>query len=357
MMLDGRDYIATSAVRMPRVVQDGDFRIAVAGLAHGHVYSLVGGLLEAGATLDCVYDPEQSKVDAFIERFGGQARAVSGLEDILSDERISLVVNCVRPDLRADVSILLLEAGKDVFSDKPGFLKVEDYQRIKDAISASGKHYLIYFSEHFHSEGMIYAQKLVSSGQIGKVVHYEGFGPHRLNPTTRPQWFFDVEKNGSVLLDLGCHLVEQFMSLTGSKDVEIRLARVSNLCHPGFPGFFDFGEMVLQTPEGVSGYIRVDWLTPDGLSVWGDGRAFITGDTGYIEARKYLDVGKDAEGDNVILVNNETEEMIRTKDKVGFDFFGKFILDCIGGRFTATDYDLSLEAMKSSALAEQIARS
>ena len=207
MMLDGRDYIATSAVRMPRVVQDGDFRIAVAGLAHGHVYSLVGGLLEAGATLDCVYDPEQSKVDAFIERFGGQARAVSGLEDILSDERISLVVNCVRPDLRADVSILLLEAGKDVFSDKPGFLKVEDYQRIKDAISASGKHYLIYFSEHFHSEGMIYAQKLVSSGQIGKVVHYEGFGPHRLNPTTRPQWFFDVEKNGSVLLDLGCHLV------------------------------------------------------------------------------------------------------------------------------------------------------
>ena len=81
-MLDGRDYIATSAVRMPRVVQDGDFRIAVAGLAHGHVYSLVGGLLEAGATLDCVYDRDPSKVESFIDRFGGRARAVSGCDTI-----------------------------------------------------------------------------------------------------------------------------------------------------------------------------------------------------------------------------------------------------------------------------------
>lgn len=354
-MLDGRDYIATSAIKTPRVVQEGAFRIAVAGLAHGHVYSLVGGLLEAGATLDCVYDEDTGKVKAFIERFGGRARAVSSLEEILSDERIALVVNCVRPDIRADVSVRLLEAGKNVFSDKPGFLKVKDYQKIKDAVSSSKKHYLIYFSEHFHSEGMICAQNLVSEGKIGKVVHYEGFGPHRLNPSTRPQWFFDVEKNGSVLLDLGCHLVEQFMCLTGSKDVEIKLARVSNLCHPEFPGFYDFGEMVLQTPEGVSGYIRVDWLTPDGLSTWGDGRAFISGDAGYIEARKYLDVGKDTESDNVILVNNDTEELIRAKDKVGFDFFGKFILDCIEGRSAATDYDLSLEAMRVSAVAEQMA--
>ena len=356
-MKDGRDYIATSAVKSPCVVPEGAFRIAVVGLAHGHVYSLVGGLMEAGATLDCVYDPDPSKVAAFIERFGNRARAVSSLEEILSDKGISLVVNCVRPDFRADVSIRLLEAGKDVFSDKPGFLKVCDYQRIKDAVSTSHKHYLIYFSEHFHSEGMILAQQLVSSGKIGRVVHYEGFGPHRLNPATRPEWFFDPEKNGSVLLDLGCHLVEQFMCLTGCRDVEIKLARSLNLCHPEYPGFSDFGEMILQTPDGVSGYIRIDWLTPDGLSTWGDGRAFISGDAGYIEARKYLDVGHDTEGDNVILVTNEAEQFFKAKDKVGFDFFGKLILDCINGKSEATDYDLSLGAMRVSALAEQMARS
>jgi hypothetical protein len=39
-----------------------------------------------------------------------------------------------------------------------------------------------------------------------------------------------------------------------------------------------------------TGYIRVDWYSPDGLGTWGDGRLFILGTEGYIELRKYIDI-------------------------------------------------------------------
>ena len=43
--------------------------------------------------------------------------------------------------------------------------------------------------------------------------------------------------------------------------------------------------------NGGSGYIRVDWFTPDGLSTWGDGRLTVLGTDGYIEIRKNVDIG------------------------------------------------------------------
>ena len=73
----------------------------------------------------------------------------------------------------------------------------------------------------------------------------------------------------------------------------------------------------------------MDWFTPDGLRTWGDGRTVILGTNGYIEMRKYLDVGRDAKGDNLILVDGEGEKMINVSGKVGYRFFGELILDCL----------------------------
>ena len=39
-------------------VLPGEFRFAAAGLAHGHIYGMVNGLLDAGAELVGVWDEE-----------------------------------------------------------------------------------------------------------------------------------------------------------------------------------------------------------------------------------------------------------------------------------------------------------
>ena len=63
--------------------------------------------------------------------------------------------------------------------------------------------------------------------------------------------------------------------------------------------------------------------------MWGDGRTFILGTNGYIELRKYIDVGREIVSDHVYLVTNEVEEHIPVLGKVGFPFFGQLILDCL----------------------------
>jgi hypothetical protein len=81
--------------------------------------------------------------------------------------------------------------------------------------------------------------------------------------------------------------------------------------------------------SGATNYVRVDWLTPDGLSTWGDGRMTILGTKGYIELRKYVEVGREKTGDHVYLVDDKGEHHIHVAGKVGFRYFGELILDCL----------------------------
>ena len=85
-----------------------------------------------------------------------------------------------------------------------------------------------------------------------------------------------------------------------------------------------FGEIALRS-DGAHGYIRVDWYTPDALPAWGDGRLTILGTDGYIELRKYVDVGHDGT-DHLILANGTRCERIDASN-AGLPFFGRLLDD------------------------------
>jgi hypothetical protein len=73
----------------------------------------------------------------------------------------------------------------------------------------------------------------------------------------------------------------------------------------------------------------VDWLTPTASRTWGDGRTFIVGTKGYIELRKYVEVGRGEGGDQLYLVNDKVEKRYQLAGQVGFPFFGQLVLDCL----------------------------
>jgi predicted dehydrogenase len=162
-----------------------------------------------------------------------------------------------------------------------------------------------------------------------RVLQVMGLGPHRLNAGSRPAWFFEKEKYGGILCDIGSHQIEQFLYYSGAQDARVTHALVANHAHPEYPELEDYGEANLLADNGATNHFRIDWFTPDGLRTWGDGRTFILGTEGYIELRKYIDVGRDAEGDQLYLVNGEGEQHLSLRGKVGFPFFGELILDCL----------------------------
>lgn len=326
MSASGMNYAPQG--RPAPVVEPGVFPFAAMHLDHGHIYGMCGGLSEAGAELRWVYDPDPAKVAAFRERFP-QARAARSPDEILGDPSVLLVAAAAVPCDRGPLGLRVMAAGKDYFTDKTPFTSLAQLEAARAAVAAGGRKYMVYYSERLHNESAVYAGELVQQGAIGRVVQVLGLGPHRLSATSRPAWFFAKAQYGGILCDIGSHQIEQFLFYTGAADAEVRMAGVANYRHPEYPELEDFGEASLLGDNGCSGYFRVDWFTPDGLGTWGDGRTLILGTDGYIELRKYIDIAREPEGDQLYLVDHKGERRMAVAGQVGYPFFGQLIRDCL----------------------------
>jgi len=321
---DGMNY-APKGKPAP-VVQQGEFPFAAAFLDHGHIYGMCNGLTEAGGELRYVYDPDPAKVEAFCKNFPG-VKAVNSFERILDDPAIKMVAAAAVPCERGPVGCRVMQAGKDYFTDKTPFTTLEQLAKARTTAAETGRKYMVYFSERLHVECAVFAGQLIQQGAIGQVVQVVGFGPHRLSAPSRPAWFFEKEKYGGILCDIGSHQFEQYLFYSGATDATVVSATVGNKNSPGYPELEDFGEAHLIGNNGTTNFIRIDWLTPDASRTWGDGRTIILGTKGYIEMRKYVEVGRGEGGNQLYLVNNEVEEHYSLTGKVGYPFFGELILD------------------------------
>ncbi len=278
-------------------------RFSAIGLNHNHIYGQVRLLLRAGAELVSVYAAEPDLIAEFTQAFP-QARLAREAREILEDESIQLVVTAGIPSARAPLGIQVMQHGKDFMSDKPGFTTLEQLAQARRVQAETGRIYSICFSERFEVGAAVRAGELIQAGAIGQVVQTVGLGPHRLHPPARPDWFYQRARYGGILTDIASHQVDQFLFYTGSTQAEVVAAQVANYKHPQYPELEDFGDLLLRGDRGT-GYIRVDWYTPAGLGVWGDGRLTILGTDGYIELRKYIDVAGRAGTNHLFLVDQK----------------------------------------------------
>ena len=327
--MDKRDGMNYAPVGRPDpVVKPGEFTFAAIGLDHGHIYGMTNGMLEAGATLKWVYDPDPAKVAAYCKCYP-QAAAAACEAQIFDDPEVRLIAGACVPGDRAALGIRAMRAGKDYFTDKAPLISLEQLDAARAAVRETGRKYMVCFSERLQSESAVYAGELIRQGAIGRVIQVLGMGPHRLNAPSRPAWFFERARYGGILCDIGSHQIEQFLFYTGATDATVAASKIANYNHPEYPELDDFGDATLIGNNGATGYFRVDWFTPDGLRSWGDGRTFILGTGGYIELRKNLDVGREGDGDHVFWVDGKGEHTFDARGKTGFPFFGQLVLDCL----------------------------
>ncbi|NMO94872.1 Gfo/Idh/MocA family protein [Paenibacillus lemnae] len=334
------------------VVGPGEFVFAAMALDHGHIYGMCNGLVEAGATLKWVYDPDPDKVQAFCEKYP-QVTAASSEDEILQDQEVRLVAAAAIPSLRCELGLKVMSHAKDYFTDKTPFTTLEQVNQARAKASETGQKYMVYYSERLHVESAVHAGHLIQDGAIGRVVQVMGTGPHRLNASQRPDWFFKREMYGGILCDIGSHQIEQFLFYAGCKDAAVASSKVANYNSPQYPELEDFGDATLIGDNGATNYFRVDWLTPDGLGTWGDGRTFILGTEGYIELRKYIDIARSPQGDHLYLVNGSGEYHMELSGKVGFPFFGELILDCLERTERAMTQEHAFKAGELCVMAQQ----
>jgi len=286
-----------------RPAPSNSINFSVIGLNHGHIYGMTDALIGGGGKLISVYAPEPDLLAEFKKRYP-DAKVAGSEKEILEDESIQLVASASIPIDRAPLGIRVMKAGKDFMADKPGIVTLSQLKEVKKVREQTNRIYSIMYSERLGNPASVKADELIRAGAVGKVIQTIGLGPHRMNPSTRPPWFFDPGKAGGILCDIGSHQCDQFLFYTNSSKADVVVSQIGNFNTTKYPAYQDFGDMLVRSPH-ATGYIRIDWFTPDGLATWGDGRTFILGTDGYIEMRKYIDIAGRKGGNHLFLVNKK----------------------------------------------------
>jgi predicted dehydrogenase len=328
-------------------------RFAAIGLNHGHINGQVDSVLRGGGQLVSFFAKEPELAEAFSKRYP-QARLARGEREILEDDSIQLVVSASIPDERAPLGLEVMRHGKDFMVDKPGMTTLEQLAEARRVQAETRRIYSILYSERLENRATVKAGELVKGGAIGQVIQTVGLGPHRMNPSTRPPWFFERERYGGILCDIASHQFDQFLFFTGSTRAEVVAAQVGNVHHPDQPGIEDFGDVMLRG-NGGSGYVRVDWFTPDGLNTWGDGRLTILGTDGFIELRKNVDIAGRPGGDHLFLVDQKETRYLECKNEP-LPYGERLVDDVLNRTETAMAQAHCFLAMELALLAEKQAQ-
>lgn len=144
----------------------------------------------------------------------GASQCTSDYKDILADENINAVLISTRHDSHATIAADALNAGKNVFVEKPLAMNAEQLELVKTAYDKSSKLLMVGFNRRFSP----LAVKLKSAFG-GKPIT----GICRVNAGAIPasSWQQDAEAGGGRIIGELCHFIDLFQFITGSmiKDV------------------------------------------------------------------------------------------------------------------------------------------
>ena len=181
------------------------------------------GRLRLQALLDCPFgeiaalaDESPAALEA-AQALAPRAEALGGLDALLARPLDGLVI-ATPSALHAAQAEAALARGLAVFCQKPLAL---DAGQTASVIAAARKadRLLAVDLSYRHSEAMRCVRALVESGGIGEIyaadlVFHNAYGPDK-------DWFYDVtQSGGGCVMDLGVHLVDLAMWVTGRARVD-----------------------------------------------------------------------------------------------------------------------------------------
>jgi predicted dehydrogenase len=144
--------------------------VRIAFLGCGFITRVHSRNLKALAPLvSCSYaSRDQARADAMCRRFGGIG-SYRDYTTAIEDPAVDAVVVAVPPRFHLELTLQALAAGKHVVVEKPAFLRMEDYERVREARTRAGRVVLVAENDHYKPLAVT-LRRLLGSGVIGDMV-------------------------------------------------------------------------------------------------------------------------------------------------------------------------------------------
>jgi predicted dehydrogenase len=251
-----------------------ELHVAVIGTGMGR-YHMEGFTQAANVKLDAVCDLNQAEAEQFAKKYGA-SHVFTDVRDVLSLKGLDAVGIAIPNYLHASVAIQAMEAGLNVFCEKPMATTLADAERMVATAKRTGKKLMIDMSNRFRPVSQA-AHKMLARGEFGDVyyarscwirrrgmpvIHFDATGS-----MGRGAWFVSKEKaGGGALADIGVHVLDlTWWLMGGPKPTRVLASAYRNLCQEEFAKrgvLCDVDELtaaMVKFENGASAFFDVSW--------------------------------------------------------------------------------------------------
>lgn len=199
-----------------------------------------------GCRLAWVCDRDEAVLDRHRAAYPGSAFTTE-LDDLLRDDDLDAVVVATPVPTHAPLARRVLEAGKDVFVEKPLALTGDDANALVALADTGGRVLMVDHLLVYHP-AVAKLKELIDEGRLGRVFYLYG---NRQNLGI-------VRADENALWSLGPHDISVMLHLVGERPSEVSATGESYLQ----PGVEDVVFGRIRFPSGVIGHLHLSWLDP-----------------------------------------------------------------------------------------------
>ena len=228
-----RTFLMTTAAAQMRVLGANDrVRAGIIG-AGGRGRYLISQFKEAGAELAAVCDVYQPNLEAGVKDASSGARSYSDYRRLLADKTLDTVIVATPDHWHARMVIDAVEAGKDVYVEKPLAHTIDDGFRIVAAVERTRRIVQV-GTQRRSSELFQQAKSIMESGRIGEIrlvtsawynnqsslnqrqlagdldwKQWLGTSPQRpVDPVRFFNWYWFWDYSGGLLVGQAAHIID-----------------------------------------------------------------------------------------------------------------------------------------------------
>jgi len=175
------------------------------------------------------------------------AQITDSLDDVLRNDQVRGVALATPAETHAELAIQAMQAGKDVFVEKPMALTLEDAEKMKKVAEETGRILMVGHLLEYHP-AVLKLVEMIASGELGKINYIYS---NRLN-------FGKVRTEENALWSFAPHDVAVILRLMGQAPVEVSACGGSYLTN----GVADTTMSNISFLNDARAHIFVSWLHP-----------------------------------------------------------------------------------------------
>lgn len=237
-------------------------KFAFAGFRHGHINTLYQ-LAKNNPRVEIVAAWEANeKARILAEEKLGVKFTHDNYNDMLSNEKIDVIVIGDYYGMRGSLAISALKAGKHVYADKPLCTSLEELDEIERlAREKNLKVGLMLDMRYFKFVQPV--RSFIKEGRLGEVHAIFFGGQHPLLYGTRSEWYFEEGKHGGTINDIAVHGIDFVEYITGLSLKKVIGARCWNAFAKEVPTFKDCGQFMVELTNGAGLMADVSYAAPN----------------------------------------------------------------------------------------------